>query len=66
MLTLNECVEKQCAKAVLTRADMYMVNFKCPRCCNTIVSKAGAVFVGGRRSNYCDECGQKLDWSVVV
>ena len=36
--------------------------FRCPICNKKIVSKLGE-WISGRPQKYCDNCGQKLDWS---
>lgn len=63
MITLNECVEKQFAKKPSFRARDCVKDYKCPRCGDLVLSKVDGAYVYGRRTNYCSECGQKLDWS---
>ncbi|MDR7814646.1 hypothetical protein [Lacrimispora sp.] len=42
----------------------YMIHYHCPACDNLIVSSDG--YRGnGRKTNYCCDCGQKLDWSKI-
>ena len=64
MLTLNECVEKQSAKPVKVTKDEFMITYKCWRCQKGIAFRVGSQFIGEQK-NYCCDCGQKLDWSVI-
>lgn len=41
------------------------INYGCPMCHRKIISKIDNVWCCGGFSNYCDKCGQKLDWSGV-
>jgi hypothetical protein len=42
------------------------VNYNCPVCKGKIISEIGAKWCGGNfGQEYCDKCGQKLDWSDV-
>ncbi len=42
----------------------YMIHYHCPACDNLIVSSDG--YRGnGRKTNYCCDCGQKLDWDNI-
>ncbi len=36
---------------------------KCPNCKKEIYSIIDGEMVAGKKQNYCDECGQRLDWS---
>lgn len=65
--TVEECreaVEKQTAKKV-TSFDYHngTVNYGCPICKRKIISKIDGEWCGGTFNEYCDRCGQKLDWS---
>lgn len=65
--TMEECreaVEKQTAKKV-TSFDYHngTVNYGCPICKRKIISKIDGEWCGGTFNEYCDRCGQKLDWS---
>lgn len=65
--TPEECraaVEKQTAKKV-TSFDYHngTVNYGCPVCKRKIISKIDGKWCGGTFNEYCDRCGQKLDWS---
>lgn len=64
--TVEECraaVEKQTAKKV-TSFDYNngTVNYGCPVCKRKIISKIDGKWCGGTFNEYCDRCGQKLDW----
>ena len=66
--TVEECrmaVEKQLAKKVVS-FDYHngTVNYGCPVCKRKIISKVDDEWCGGTFNEYCDRCGQKLDWSV--
>ena len=42
----------------------YMIHYHCPVCDNLIKSSDG--YRGsGIKTNYCCDCGQKLDWSKI-
>lgn len=60
----REAVEKQTAKKV-TSFDYHngTVNYGCPICKRKIISKIDGKWCGGTFNEYCDRCGQKLDWS---
>lgn len=61
---LLEMMEKQTAKKV-TSFDYNngTVNYGCPVCKRKIISKIDGKWCGGTFNEYCDRCGQKLDWS---
>lgn len=62
MLTLSECVGKQFAiPPKSTRAPVEVL--RCPKCCRMLVAINGRVVLG-EKTQYCKDCGQKLDWSV--
>lgn len=37
-------------------------NFHCPTCNKKIVSRLDGVWIAGKLQDYCDDCGQALDW----
>ena len=39
------------------------VNYGCPVCKTKIISKVCGEWCAGKLNEYCDRCGQKLDWS---
>lgn len=65
--TLEECraaVEKQTSKKVISsKYHNGTNNYSCPVCKRKIISKIGGEWCGGTFDEYCDRCGQKLDWS---
>lgn len=64
--TVEECraaVEKQTAKKVISfDYNNGTVNYGCPVCKRKIISKIDGKWCGGTFNEYCDRCGQKLDW----
>lgn len=38
-------------------------NFRCPKCNKKIISRVDGEWVAGSLQGYCDDCGQRLDWS---
>lgn len=65
--TPEECrawKEKQNAKKVISfDYNNGTVNYGCPVCKRKIISKIDDKWCGGTFNEYCDRCGQKLDWS---
>lgn len=65
--TPEECrsaMEKQSAKKVISfDYNNGTVNYGCPVCKRKIISKIDGKWCGGTFNEYCDRCGQKLDWS---
>lgn len=65
--TLEECraaVEKQTAKKVVSfEYHNGTINYGCPVCKWKIISKINGEWCVGTFNEYCDRCGQKLDWS---
>ncbi len=64
--TVEECrawKEKQSAKKVISfDYNNGTVNYGCPVCKRKIISKIDGKWCGGTFNEYCDRCGQKLDW----
>lgn len=64
--TVEECraaMEKQTAKKVISfDYNNGTVNYGCPVCKRKIISKIDGKWCGGTFNEYCDRCGQKLDW----
>ena len=64
--TVKECrawKEKQNAKKVISfDYNNGTVNYGCPVCKRKIISKIDGKWCGGTFNEYCDRCGQKLDW----
>ena len=65
--TVEECraaVEKQTAKKVVSfEYHNGTINYGCPVCKWKIISKINGEWCCGTFNEYCDRCGQKLDWS---
>lgn len=65
--TPEECrawKEKQNAKKIISfDYNNGTVNYGCPVCKRKIISKIDSKWCGGTFNEYCDRCGQKLDWS---
>lgn len=65
--TPEECraaVEKQTAKKVVSfEYHNGTINYGCPVCKWKIISKINGEWCCGTFNEYCDRCGQKLDWS---
>lgn len=38
-------------------------NFHCPECNQKIIARLDGEWIAGKLQNYCDKCGQALDWS---
>lgn len=68
--TPEECrawKEKRNAKKVISfDYDNGTVNYGCPVCKRKIISKINGEWCGGTFNEYCDRCGQRLDWSNEV
>ena len=64
--TPEECraaIEKQTAKKVISFVyHNGTINYGCPVCKRKIISKIDGEWCGGTFNEYCDRCGQKLDW----
>lgn len=65
-------LEKQVGKKTITERrdyvvfdDEYCINCYCPVCNRRIVSKDSTGFFAGHTAEYCEKCGQKIDWSEV-
>lgn len=64
--TVEECrtwKEKQNSKKIISfDYNNGTVNYGCPVCKRKIISKIDGKWCGGTFNEYCDRCGQKLDW----
>jgi len=57
-------MEKQTAKKVISfEYHNGTINYGCPVCKWKIISKINGEWCCGTFNEYCDKCGQKLDWS---
>lgn len=64
--TPEECrvaVEKQKAKKPLEQSCEETTIFKCSNCGSIMKVKYSDGSVFGHSQNYCEQCGQKMDWS---
>lgn len=50
-------------KPIADPPDSKFQHFHCPACKNRIISRLGDEWFAGRLQQYCDVCGQALDWS---
>lgn len=66
----KSALEKQIPKKlIIDKRNIYYVIYKdylCPCCKKQIIQKTGGDIIAGKRSYYCDNCGQALDWSSEV
>lgn len=64
---VENAVEKQIPKKLIVKSYIcHYVNYQdflCPYCRNHIISKVDGNFIAGKQQQYCDKCGQKIDWS---
>lgn len=67
--TVKTAVEKQIPKKLIVDSEIYHYvdcqYFFCPYCRNHIISRLDGDLVAGRKQQYCDKCGQALDWSDI-
>lgn len=64
---IHNALEKQIPKKPIVKSYIcHYVNYQdflCPYCRNHIISKVDGNFIAGKQQQYCDKCGQKIDWS---
>lgn len=64
---IHKALEKQIPKKpIIDNRNFHYVDYKdylCPCCQKRIISKIDGDFIAGGKVNYCDNCGQTLDWS---
>lgn len=61
---VQKATEKQIAKKVKKiKFTNGTINYGCPICKRKIISKVDGEFCGGAIDDYCNRCGQALDWS---
>ena len=58
---LDEALEKQTPKKVVEKKT-WVGDYICPTCNAVFMTDKEGLF--GSRTNYCGNCGQKLDWGV--
>lgn len=66
---IKKAIEKQIPKKpIIDNRNTHYIDYKdyiCPCCKKRIITKIDGDFISGRKQNYCDNCGQALDWSEV-
>lgn len=64
---IHKACEKQISKKpIIDNRNTHYIDYKdyiCPCCKKRIITKIDGDFISGRKQNYCDNCGQALDWS---
>ena len=64
-----KALEKQIPKKlIIDNRNCHYVDYKdyiCPCCEKRIITKIDGDFLAGRKQNYCDECGQAINWSDI-
>lgn len=67
--TVKTAVEKQIPKKLIVDSEIYHYvdcqYFFCPYCRNHIISRLDGDLIAGRKQQYCDKCGQALDWGDI-
>ena len=64
--TAKSALEKQMPQKPKTYLNMKHIDFLCPNCKKKIIPKVDGDFIAGKKQNYCDECGQALDWNFCL
>lgn len=57
-----EALDKQIPKKPTHCYSGCVEMWKCPTCCKDIMRKQYQTMTDGRKDNFCQNCGQKLDW----
>lgn len=67
---IHKALEKQIPKKpIIDNRNIHYFDYKdylCPCCKKRIISKIDDDFIAGRKSYYCDNCGQAIDWSDYI
>ena len=64
MELIINALEKQIPKKIIHfQYDDGRINYGCPICKRKIISKIDDKWCAGDFQNFCDSCGQKIDWS---
>lgn len=65
VFTRREKVDKQTPKKLIIKRTHYACfdEFFCPCCQQRIISRLDENWIAGKLQNFCDECGQALDWN---
>lgn len=64
---VQKAVEKQTPRKPTPHVGKYATSYYCPACGEphyTVVND-GSYFPNGKKVNYCDKCGQKIDWEGI-
>lgn len=67
-IVLNEdfivsALNKQIPKKPVSTTHNLLNGFSCPNCGLKILFEDKQGFITGNKQRYCDNCGQKIDWS---
>ena len=60
--TLQELVNKETPKNPIIQGCQVTIHY-CPNCKKELIVTNDGIVIYKTKTNYCDECGQKLDWS---
>lgn len=60
---VNEALEKQIPKKPTIVHFWSRDEMNCPNCDSYLISKDTTGITIGNKVNYCEECGQAIDWS---
>ena len=60
LYAMINCIEKQIPQKPINKTGYYRDN-KCPNCKASLKSSQGSS--SRYRNNFCNKCGQKIDWS---
>ena len=63
--TIAEALEKQLPKKVISyhNENINREQYRCPVCENLVLTEDITTSLFGTDKEYCDKCGQRLDWS---
>lgn len=63
---LEESQKRTAMKVISFECSSRTTNYGCPVCRRRIISKIDDMWCAGDFDEYCDRCGQRLDWSDEV
>ena len=58
-----KALEKQIPKKPIIEHRKYYDTYSCPECDSYFLCKDETGFFAGKRSEFCNKCGQAIDWS---
>lgn len=62
-----QALEKQLPKKPIVNSEIYHCadyeELICPCCKSRIIARIDGEFIAGKKQKYCQECGQRIDWS---